>query len=70
LEVAFLEDADNPHAVMQTKAIGEPPFVYGIGAYFALLDALRAFRPGKPAVFNAPLTHERVFAFLHDLETS
>jgi xanthine dehydrogenase large subunit len=61
----FLEDADNPNAVMHSKAIGEPPFMYGIGAYFALLDAMRAFRPDREAFFHAPMTPERVLMFLH-----
>ena len=61
----FLEDADNPNAVMRSKAIGEPPFMYGIGAYFALLDAMRAFRPDREAFFHAPMTPERVLMFLH-----
>ena len=65
IQAHFLEDADNPHAVMHSKAIGEPPFMYGIGAYFALLDALKAFRPDREAVFRAPMTPERVLMFLH-----
>lgn len=65
IEAHFLEDADNPHAVMLSKAIGEPPLMYGIGAYFALLDALKAFRPDRRAFFQAPMTPERVLMFLH-----
>lgn len=65
IEGHFLEDADNPNAVMRSKAIGEPPLMYGIGAYFALLDALRAFRPDREAFFQAPMTPERVLMFLH-----
>jgi xanthine dehydrogenase large subunit len=65
IQAHFLEDADNPHAVMHSKAIGEPPFMYGIGAYFALLDALKAFRHDREAVFRAPMTPERVLMFLH-----
>jgi xanthine dehydrogenase large subunit len=61
----FLEDADNPNAVMHSKAIGEPPFMYGIGAYFALLEAMRAFRPDREGMFHAPMTPERVLMFLH-----
>ncbi len=61
----FLEDADNPNAVMRSKAIGEPPLMYGIGAYFALLDAVRAFRPDREPFFHAPMTPERVLMFLH-----
>jgi xanthine dehydrogenase large subunit len=65
LEGHFLDDADNPRAVMHSKAIGEPPFMYGIGVYFALLDALRAFRPDREAVYDAPLTPEKALMFLH-----
>jgi len=65
IEGHFLEDADNPRAVMHSKAIGEPPLMYGIGAYFALLDAMRAFRPDREAFFHAPMTPERVLMFLH-----
>jgi len=68
LEGHFLEDADNPHAVMRSKAIGEPPFMYGIGAYFALLDALRAFRSDRKGVYDAPLTPEKALLFLHGVE--
>ncbi len=65
LEGHFLDDADNPKAVMHSKAIGEPPFMYGIGVYFALLDALRAFRPDRAGVYDAPLTPEKALMFLH-----
>jgi len=65
LEGHFLEDADNPKAVMHSKAIGEPPFMYGIGVYFALLDARRAFRPDREGVYDAPLTPEKALMFLH-----
>jgi xanthine dehydrogenase large subunit len=65
IEGHFLEDADNPNAVMRSKAIGEPPLMYGIGTYFALLDAMRAFRPDREAIFHAPMTPERVLMFLH-----
>ncbi len=65
IESIFLEDADNPKAVLHSKAIGEPPLMYGIGTYFALLDAMRAFRPDLPAFFQAPMTPERVLMALY-----
>ena len=65
IDAVFLEDADNPHAVLSSKAIGEPPLMYGIGAYFALLDAMKAFRPTLPAFFTAPMTPERVLMALY-----
>lgn len=64
IEVRFLKDAPNPAALLGSKAVGEPPFMYGIGAYFALLAALRAFRPEKPLPFSAPLTNEKILAWL------
>lgn len=68
IEVVFLEDAENPHAVMQSKAIGEPPFMYGIGAYFAIRDALNAVRPALPdAPVVAPLTNERILAHIEGI---
>ncbi len=65
LEGHFLPDADNPKAVMRSKAIGEPPFMYGIGGYFAILSALRAFRPDRTGFYDAPLTPEKALLFLH-----
>jgi len=61
----FLEDADNPAAVLSSKAIGEPPFMYGIGAYFALLEAMRSFRPDREGLYSAPLTPEKVLLYLY-----
>ena len=57
-----------PPAILGSKAIGEPPFLYGIGAYHALLNAMRAFRPGLPLRFEAPLTPERVLMALYPPE--
>jgi xanthine dehydrogenase large subunit len=65
IEAHFLADADNPNAVLRSKAIGEPPLMYGIGAYFALLDAMKAFRPDLQTFFHAPMTPERVLMFLY-----
>jgi len=64
LDVRFLEDADNPKAVLNSKAVGEPPFMYGIGTYFALRDALRAARPDLDPPHVAPLTPERTLTWL------
>jgi xanthine dehydrogenase large subunit len=65
IEGVFLDDADNPNAILHSKAIGEPPFMYGIGAYFALLDAMKAFRPDRPGEYDAPMTPEKVLLWLH-----
>jgi xanthine dehydrogenase large subunit len=65
IDTVFLADADNPNAVLASKAIGEPPLMYGIGTYFAILDAMTAFRPDLNAFFDAPMTPERVLLALH-----
>ncbi len=66
IKVKFLENVENPYAVLKSKAIGEPPFMYGIGAYLALKDAAKAFRKEKEWSFVAPLTNERLLFFLYD----
>ena len=66
IHARFLEDADNPYAVLKSKAIGEPPFMYGIGAYFALKNAAQAFRNDKKWEYSAPLTPEKLLLYLHD----
>ncbi len=60
LNVHFLEDTENPFGPMKSKAIGEPPFMYGIAGYFAILNAMKEMNPMSSSVIEAPLTHERV----------
>jgi xanthine dehydrogenase large subunit len=60
----FLEDCDNPAAVLHSKGIGEPPLLYGIGTYFAIQSAAEDFRPGKNWAFDAPISPERLLMFL------
>ncbi len=67
IELHFLEGPGNPLGLCSSKAIGEPPFMYGIGAYFAILAAMQAFRPDILNRFDvvAPLTPERVLCTLY-----
>jgi xanthine dehydrogenase large subunit len=39
--------------------------MYGIGAYFAILNAMKAFRPEKEFEINAPITPEKVLLNLY-----
>ncbi|HET7839883.1 MAG TPA: molybdopterin cofactor-binding domain-containing protein [Rectinemataceae bacterium] len=64
MEVEFLADAGNPKAVMRSKAIGEPPFMYGIAGFFAVLDALRAARPDQAPAYDLPMKPEKALAVL------
>ena len=65
LNAVFLTNADNPKAVLKSKAIGEPPLMYGIGVYFAIMQALQSFRSDKELIFSAPMTPEKVLSFLY-----
>ena len=65
IEVEFLEDAENKFGPFNSKAIGEPPFMYAIGTYFAILNAMKAFQTEKEFSINAPLTPEKVLLALH-----
>jgi xanthine dehydrogenase large subunit len=47
-----------------SKAVGEPPFMYGIGAWFATASAMKEFRPGIPLSYTAPMTPERILVTL------
>ena len=52
-------------AIFNSKAVGEPPLMYGIGAYFAISSAVRAFNPDARLPFDAPFTPEKVLLSLH-----
>lgn len=63
-EVKFLENNNPSDAIFNSKAIGEPPFMYGIGAYFAVQNAVKAFRPNAELVYSLPVTPEKVLMSL------
>lgn len=52
-------------AVFRSKAVGEPPLMYGIGAWFALHNAIRAFHPHADIPFITPMTPEKVLLALY-----
>ncbi|MBC7887479.1 MAG: molybdopterin-dependent oxidoreductase [Ferruginibacter sp.] len=63
--VEFLETQQNNLAIFRSKAVGEPPLMYGIGAFFALRNAIRNFNPGLKPAFAAPMTPERLLMNLY-----
>jgi xanthine dehydrogenase large subunit len=65
VECKSLETNGPALAIMQSKAIGEPPFMYGIAAYFALQEAILAFNPDYFPDFNSPLTPEKALMALY-----
>ncbi|MBL7745183.1 MAG: molybdopterin-dependent oxidoreductase [Chitinophagaceae bacterium] len=60
-----LETEKENQAILQSKAVGEPPLMYGIGAYFALRNAIKSFNPSANIPFDAPMTPEKVLMNLY-----
>jgi xanthine dehydrogenase large subunit len=65
LEIRFTNFGDQPVGPFRSKAVGEPPLMYGIGVFFALRQAMAAFRPRTSFPFETPLTPERVLMQLY-----
>lgn len=66
MELDFLENPNPSAAIFNSKAIGEPPLMYGIGIYFALLNAIKAFRPNAELKISAPMTNEKLLMMLYE----
>lgn len=65
IDVHFLETQNNNLAIFRSKAVGEPPLMYGIGTFFALRNAIREFNPIAFPAFSAPMTPEKVLCSLY-----
>ena len=80
-EIAILPLATDREnlAIFNSKAVGEPPLMYGIGAYFAIRNAVKEFKSSPPyeggvaaasadgvvLSFDAPFTPEKVLMNLY-----
>jgi xanthine dehydrogenase large subunit len=60
-----LETDGHPLAIRRSKAVGEPPLMYGIGVYFAIQNAVKAANPDHVLKFDAPFTPEKVLMALY-----
>jgi xanthine dehydrogenase large subunit len=65
MDIHFLETEKENLALLKSKAVGEPPLMYGIGAYFALRNAVLAFNPSANIAFDAPMTPEKLLMNLY-----
>ena len=65
LQVQFLNTQSGEPAILKSKAVGEPPLMYGIGAYFALYNAVLAYNPKADLAYISPMTTERILMGLH-----
>jgi xanthine dehydrogenase large subunit len=65
ISIHFLQTDKDSLAIFGSKAVGEPPLMYGIGAYFALRNAIKAFNPSADIPYDAPMTPEKVLMALY-----
>lgn len=66
IDIDFLKTEKNNLAIFRSKAVGEPPLMYGIGAFFALRNAIKNFNAVVRPAFDAPMTPEKVLMNLYD----
>ncbi len=66
IETIPLETEGNDLAIKKSKAVGEPPLMYGIGTYFAIQQAVKEFNPNYTLKFHAPFTPEKVLMALYE----
>ena len=65
IDIVPLETMRENLAIFNSKAVGEPPLMYGIAVYFAIRNAVRAFNSENSPAFDAPFTPEKVLMSLY-----
>jgi xanthine dehydrogenase large subunit len=66
IDIKHLETDGHDLAIKKSKAVGEPPLMYGLGAYFAIQNAVKAFNSSSTLKFDAPFTPEKVLLALYE----
>ncbi len=65
IQIVPLDGRGSDKAILKSKAVGEPPFIYGIGSFFAIQDAISVFNPDYIPKYEAPMTPEKVLLGLY-----
>ena len=65
VDIESLNSEGHELAIRKSKAVGEPPLMYGIGAYFSIQNAIKAFNSNYKDSFDAPFTPEKVLMALY-----
>ncbi|CAA0202208.1 Xanthine dehydrogenase, molybdenum binding subunit [Tenacibaculum maritimum] len=66
VEIIPVVTKGNDMAIQKSKAVGEPPLMYGIGTYFAIQQAIKVFNSKHTLKFHAPFTPEKVLMALYE----
>jgi xanthine dehydrogenase large subunit len=67
MDLKLLENVENPGGPLGSKAVGEPPFMYGMAAFFAIrraIDSFSSLHKFEKEV-RCPVTPERVLLSLY-----
>jgi xanthine dehydrogenase large subunit len=65
--VAFHDSENVEDSIHKSKAVGEPPLMLALSAFFAIKDAVGAVAPGRPVRLDAPATPEAVLRAVQSL---
>jgi len=67
--VELLKGYPNPNTIRRSKAVGEPPFVLALSAWFAIKDAISAVaNHSKEPNLKLPATNENILLALDDIK--
>ncbi|OFX62257.1 MAG: xanthine dehydrogenase molybdopterin binding subunit [Bacteroidetes bacterium GWC2_40_13] len=66
--VSLLENAPNPNTILQSKAVGEPPFIHALSVFFALKYAVSSVNNHAAyPVLNIPATNEKLVLAIENI---
>jgi len=58
--VDLYDRPNDAETIYRSKAVGEPPVMLALSAFFAIADAVHSVRPGRPVRLDAPATPEAI----------
>lgn len=68
LNIALLTDSPNPQTIHNSKAIGEPPFIYGLSVFFAVNNAINSINASyNDKLLMIPATNEKILQVIVQL---
>lgn len=70
IKIIPLKTKGEENALLKSKAVGEPPFIYGIGTFFAIQNAIAAANENYSYCFDAPMTPEKLLMALYNKSDS
>lgn len=67
--VEIFKNNSNSKTVYKSKAVGEPPFLYGLSVFFAIKNALNSINDNNESInLNIPATNEKILTLIAQLK--